>query len=132
MGLGTGGLWNLLGLSLGPRNVEETVGHRIVEWQLAYYFTDLFIDVLVDPLCLLGSHPLLDLIEETQAQILRGGSHNALNPVAAGIAHDRGLFFQVEQAGLTGETVGGMQALVIDDELHRLKRLVLRFGRKPR
>src|SRR5581483_3011759 len=73
---------------------------------------------------------VLYLVEESQTQVFRGRPHDPANAIPAWIAHDRRFLFEIEQAGLTGESVGGMEPPVLDHEVHGLKRFVLGFRRE--
>src|SRR4249920_11570 len=56
-------------LGLRPCDIQQSIGHRVVEWQLAHDFADFFIDVLIQALRFVRRHAFRHFIEEAQAQV---------------------------------------------------------------
>ena len=67
--LRAGRLWYLQRLRLGPSDIEQPVGHRIVKRQFAHDFADFFVNLLIELLGLSRGHALLHFVKEAQAQV---------------------------------------------------------------
>src|SRR6266581_164713 len=92
-------------LGFCPRDIEKPVGHGVIERQFLDHLTDLLVDMLVDPLRLVRSHAFQNLVEIAQTQVFGRRPHNAPNPIAARVAHDRRFLFQIKEARLAREPV---------------------------